>query len=481
VETEARADFLELSLTGVRADEALVSNGEAVVYFATPIEVTDINALTEARADWIETIEYGYDSVVIRFAESVQISTVIEGGFAIIRATRTDLETASTVPGTADPQLVRLNYYRALVLIESGDLHAGRAVLVEQLRLDPTNIEVILLLAQAEERLRRPQRAIALYDKAIARDPNLPRAIRDRRRLHREAADTVTIGSRYQDVANGETQVITTLEGQVTSATGFALDVALQNRNLDSGTVSRPNGDNRQFDGHRQRASLTVITPDNRFGTQFVSVFGSSQIIGSGAAWESARKSGNWRIEGRYSEPDFNYVESIVEGGARDRLAASWQRQLRDLYQLSAGAALNRYTLSGDHAGAGAEITGEIRRVITAPWPYATIGYRFDAEYILNSQTVEATGASLLPLGSRETHSLDISTEGYLADFLRARGTAGYSYDRMNGGGPQAEVNLIYEPLVDLEITTTLGTSLTASRGTDNQLIYGGISLTTRF
>ena len=244
----------------------------------------------------------------------------------------------------------------------------------------------------------------------------------------------------------------------------------------------RPNGDNRQFDGDRQRAELTLSTPSNRFGTQSASVFGSDQVVGTGVGWEYTTNDTTWQLEGLYSEPDFNFVEGIVEGGARDRVAGSWRHQLSDLYELSAGMALNHYSLAGDHAGTGSEATAEIRRVIAAPWPFATVGYRFDAEYMLNSQTNDLTGASLLPLSSRETHNIDVSTEGYLTDFLRARGLAGYSYDRLNGGGgPQGELSLIYEPLDDLEITTTLGTSLTASRGTDNQLIYGGISLRTRF
>jgi tetratricopeptide (TPR) repeat protein len=481
-EVEAKADFLELAIDGIRADEAFVSNGEVVVYFSAPIDVQNIDALAEARADWIETIEYGYDSLVIRFAQDTELSTEIDGGTVRIRATRDTTDTDELIPGSADPQSIRLEYYRALVLIESGAVHKGRAILVDQLRRDPTNIEVILLLAQAEERLRRPRRAIALYDKALALDPNLPSAIRDRRRLNRDTADTVGITTRYQDVTNGETQVITTLDGRISSDTGFALSFEAQNRAMDSGTVSRPNGDNGQFDGDRQRAEVTLTTPNNRFGAQSVSIFGSTQVAGVGVGLDYVADDTTWQAEGLYSEPDFNFVEGIVEGGARDRLAGSWRRQLADLYELSAGLALNRYSLSGEHAGTGAETTAEIRRVIAAPWPFATIGYRFDAEYILNSQTNDLTGANLLPLSSRETHNIDVSTEGYLTDFLRARGLAGYSYDRLNGGGgPQAELNLIYEPLVDLEITTTLGTSLTASRGTDNQLIYGGISIRTRF
>jgi tetratricopeptide (TPR) repeat protein len=481
-EIAEKSDFLELAIDGVRADEALVSNGEVVVYFSAPIDVQNVDALAEARANWIETIEYGYDSLVIRFAQDVALSAEIDTGAVRIRATRTATDTDQLAPGTADPEAIRLEYYRALVLLETGNPHGARAILVEQLRRDPTNIEIILLLAQAEERLRRPRRAIALYDKALALDPNLPAAIRDRRRLNRDTADTFGIETRYQDVTNGETQVITTLDGQISSTTGFALSFEAQNRALDSGTVSRPNGDNGQFDGDRQRAELTLATPANRFGSQTASVFGSNQVAGAGIGWEYVANDTTWQFEGLYSEPDFNFVEGIVEGGSRDRVAGSWRRQLSDLYELSAGMALNHYSLSGDHAGTGSETTAEIRRVIAAPWPFATVGYRFDAEYMLNSQTNDLTGANLLPLSSRETHNIDVSTEGYLTDFVRARGLAGYTYDRLNGGGgPQGEVSLIYEPLDDLEITTTLGTSLTASRGTDNQLIYGGISLRTRF
>ena len=139
-EISAENDFLELAIEGVRADEALVSNGEVVVYFSAPIDVQNVDALAETRADWIETIEYGYDSLVVRFAQDVEVSTEIDGGTVRIRATRQDTATVRPLPGTADPEAIRLEYYRALVLIETGDVHKGRAILVEQLRRDPTNI-----------------------------------------------------------------------------------------------------------------------------------------------------------------------------------------------------------------------------------------------------------------------------------------------------------------------------------------------------
>lgn len=487
-----------LALTGPATEEILVEKQEVVLRYAQPITPEGVDAAARVGATWIETIAYGYDSLVIRFAADVEITVDGTGGIVIIEGKREIAEPGKTAagetttaqrtaPSTApgpnppDPEETRLEFYRALTLIESGEVREGRALLVEANRRDPRNIEVILLLAQAEERLGRPMRAIALYDEALALDPALPAAIRDKRRLHREVADTARIRTRWQDVANGETQLITAIDGRAVSGMGWLLDYMLENRDVDTGSLNRPNGDVSAFDGSRQRGSVTLTMPRDLMGTFSASLYGSNHVVGAGLRWEQRDGDQSWALDGRVSEPAYTFLEGIVEGGARDRAEASWRRTLGRLYDLSARLSVNRYTLDGDHAGASAGGAAEIRRIIHAPLPFATIGYRFEADYVLNSQESDLTRNELLPLSSTETHTIDASLEGYLTDYLRARGSAGYTYDRLNGGGPTAEASLIYEPLVDLEIIVSVGTSLTSSRGTDNQLTYGELSVRTRF
>ena len=475
------ANALRLTLTGGGVEAAEQDRQEVVIRFGGGIEPRNVEATVEGSPTWIETIEYGYDSLLIRFVPAVQILIEQSETGLTIFASRPETVEAPTAVTSADPQRVRLDYYRALAEIEAGDIANGRAILVRLLRAAPRNIDVMLLLARAEEEMSRPRRAVALYDRALALDPNLPGAIRDRQRLARQLADTVRIATRYQDVENGETQIITEVDGRLSSDTGMALGFLLENRSMTAGTVTRRDGRVERFEGDRQRASLTLTPPGEGSVSASGSLYASNHEAGAG--FDVAVGGGDHRIglEARWSEPDFNFVEGIVFGGARDRIGATWQWQWGDVYEFSAGSALNRYTLEGDHAGAGAAMTLEARRRLPEHWLLSTIGYRFDAEYILNAQDNPSTGADLLPLSSREGHTLDATVERSFGSYLTARGVAGYTYDRLNGGGPLAQIGVTYEPLADLEINTNLGTSLNESRGTQNQLFYVGLSLRTRF
>jgi tetratricopeptide (TPR) repeat protein len=472
---------LDLMIRGAVPEDTELDGRDVVLRFAGAIDPQQVEAAAQDGAAWIETIEYGYDSLLIRFAEGVEVLVEPAADGVTLFASRPAIEEAPATEAATDPQRIRLDYYRALAQIESGAVAEGRAILVGLLRADPRNIEVMLLLARAEEQLGRPRQAVALYDRALALDPNLPGAIRDRQRLARDLADTARIATRYQDVENGETQIITTLDGRVSSDEGLSLDYRLEHRHMEAGAVTRRDGSVERFEGDRQRATLT-LTPPRQGNVQIAgSLYASTYVAGAGVAVDLDEGTSRMGLEARWSEPDFNFVEGIVFGGARDRLAADWQWQAAEVYEFTAGTALNRYSLEGDHAGTGAEFVLEARRRLPEQWLLSTVGYRFDAEYILNSQSNPASGADLLPLSSREGHTIDATAEREFGPYIRAQGIAGYTYDRLNGGGPLAEINLIYEPLVDLEISTTLGTSLNESRGTENQLFYGGLSLRTRF
>lgn len=484
LEVQARsqtAGAFTLQMRGVAAAGTEIDGQELVIRFARPIAPEGVEQAALGFPEWIETIEYGYDSLVVRFGPSVRFSAEATDRGVTVAADRPDPEPSPSASAAADPQRIRLNYYRALTLIESGAVAEGRALLVGLLRADPRNIEVILLTARAEEQLGRPRRAVALYDRALALDPRLPFAIRDRQRLARDLADTARISTRYQDVENGETQIITILDGRLFSARGPTLSFSLENRFMEAGTLTRPDGSTGSFEGDRQRGTLTLTAPREGDFLTSASLYASNDVAGVGAALDIDRGDSRYGFEARWSEPDYNFVEGIVYGGARDRIAADWQWLLDETYEVSAGGTLNRYSLDGDHAGAGVGLTFGVRRYLPEWWALSSVGYQFDAEYILNAQDNPATGDDRLPLSSREGHTVDATAERRIGDYARVQGLVGYTYDRLNGGGPLSEVTLIYDPLVDLEIVTTLGTSINESRGTQNQLFYIELSLRTRF
>ena len=57
---------------------------------------------------------------------------------------------------------------------EAGDLPRAQARLQQALDLDPHNALALVQLAQVYETMHRPDRAVVLYERALAQDPNEP-------------------------------------------------------------------------------------------------------------------------------------------------------------------------------------------------------------------------------------------------------------------------------------------------------------------
>jgi|GEM_PF-908401 len=480
-------DGLAVTISATQVRRLQVDGPEVFVQFARAIDPGAVEVFATRRADWLETAEYGYDSIVLRFLPEFVVTAQETGGVISIHVTKPDTSAAAPAaggPAAVDPQLVRLEYYRALTLMETGAVHQGRALLVTQLRLDPGNVEVILLLAQAEERLGHPERAIDLLDRALELDPGLQQAARDKARLHRDVADQARLSVLVQSVEDADDQRIAVLDGSYGLWPGVGFEYRFEDRHIKIDEVRRTDGRLVAFDGSRQFGRFRLAQrPDHGPGVG-VSLFVANDTAGVGVDASLNLGPTAWQVDAAFNEPEKDYVEGLIDGAARDHVGLSVRHSENDALELSGGVSLNRYSIDDRHAGSAIELTGELRRVVYAPWPFVTVGYRLDAEYFDEAETATASDGTpfdLLPLSSREAHTVDVGIEGHLTDFVRARATGGYTYDRLNGHGPAAEMELVYEPLPDLEVTAGMGTSLAVTRGAQSQLIFGGLSVRTRF
>ncbi|MEQ8395812.1 tetratricopeptide repeat protein [Thalassobaculum sp.] len=487
VETTTPDGELAVTVSATEIRRILAHGPEVLVIFARPIAPGDIEAFAARRTEWLETVEYGYDSVLLRFLPEMTVTAAVVDNAVEIRATRPGtvlVADTAGAPGAVDPNEVRLEYYRALTLIETGAVRQGRAILVELNQIDPRNIEVILLLAQAEERLGRRAQSIALLDRALDLDPKLPQVAKDKSRLHREVADHVGLSTRFQDVQDADTQRITVLDGRLDGSVGLAFEFRLEDRRLTVDQARRSDGRTADFDGDRQYGTFRLVHWPDDGPAVGASLFTSRDSAGVGIDLSGDAGATEWRLEAAIQEPEKDYIEGLIDGAARDHIGGTITHVPTDTLSLSGGMALNRYTQDDHHAGSSVEFTGEARMVVYAKWPFISIGYRLDAEYFTNSdKAVAADGTEFerLPLSSREAHTLDTGVEAKLTDYLRGRAAGGYTYDRLNGHGPSADIELVYEPLPDLEVAAGAGTSLAVSRGSQSQLVYGSLSVRTRF
>lgn len=135
--------------------------------------------------------------------------------------------------------------------------------------------------------------------------------------------------------------------------------------------------------------------------------------------------------------PDVSTGAQALSGGWLSRVGIGGSYRLSPEWTAQADAGLNRYGLAGD-AGASDTVTvaGGIDWLARRGSPAFLIGYRFEAEYV-GRQRRGPDGAPLIPLATRENHTLQGVASGTLGD-VQLTGQLGYTVDRFGGDGPTA-------------------------------------------
>jgi hypothetical protein len=264
--------------------------------------------------------------------------------------------------------------------------------------------------------------------------------------------------------------------------------VSINTAGVDASQVQQPSGVVESITGVRQRSELSLQHDSLNGIVVAASAYLTGAIPGVGIRGELPDDHGTTYLRADYRRPDWDFFQSIVDNGTRDRVAIG-RRQviIQDLTaRLDVGA--NRYSLQGwPNLATTFTVNGELRLANLAGVHGLSIASVLDGEYVNKIATgINATGETFnrIDITNREVYAgvLDYVGSWKLDTNSRALSyevSVGYGADRYGKSGPILAAVLTY-PVGDFELGLRAGYVNNIGRTAGSTAIFAG-SLTRFF
>ncbi|MFQ5450556.1 MAG: tetratricopeptide repeat protein [Nitrospinaceae bacterium] len=474
----------ETSLHG----ESFMKGRNLLLRFSRSLEAPQLDSLQGIVPEWIEYIQKGFDSLLFHTPGPSSFQVFSIGNRLVVQITQTASREAQSGE-SIDAELLHLE---SSLLLQTNKFEA-QARLTELLRENPEDPQIMVDLAEVEERLDRWREAIDLYSCALRRKPGDKDILRSRSYLHGQYGPQIRLEQYYLDTSNEEVQRVTSVMARETFCRSYTVGVNFENRSLDDNTVRpRIDGSLGVFEGDRRRWGA-FVEKAHGFAFTRLSLLGQEGEPGVSLSHRRQLPLGVLQLRGAYQEPYWDFLEGIVDQGTADRLQARWvyrghspfigKYRGKNNFSGSLGFSLNRYGVDDDNDVAeSVKILAEIRYHLSTLLEGLSVGYSFDAEYVdLTESRLDTTGSNFnpLPIENTQVQTWEVSLSRFVTDQLRFDLTAGYLYDnRVDSKGPLVIFDLVYDTLSNLELGIKTEFSKSSFRGTDNTFFQGGAFLT---
>ena len=475
-----------------------VTGRELVIRFASAVPEGFINGLSEDAVQWIDYLSFGFDSILIRMKPGIEADVSQPGPREVAAVfSRREIGSLPENAGDAEPDRADLRFrmLEAELLRKGGQLVQARRLMRQEMDRNPKDIDVLIALAGIESELGRRDKAVQLYNRVLALQPDLEEIAIEKKRLKGIGRSNVVsgteirIGSTVQLVKDEDRQEEHRLHARhwLTRSWQFILDG--ERRKLSTGAALRSNGDIAGFRSIKQRAAVGAKFAVDA-GTAVEGVIHLSEGL-PGASMRVSRRGFVFSPESESSvevdifEPYWGLVEGIVNDGARSRVRTTHYEPLGQEIDLFAESAVNSYRIDND-ARVADSVSAGISTTYSPWWlPHGlSLGYQVDAEYVLTRQVSRRSdGTTFRPLNvvTRETHTARIGFDREIADHLSVALNAGYNYDRFNSKGPVVATAIRYAPSPGVQAELTASQSIASSRGSDGTVNRFGALLSWLF
>lgn len=223
---------------------------------------------------------------------------------------------------------------------------------------------------------------------------------------------------------------------------------------VDARSVQRASGAVGDFSGTRVRTEAYATHEWRQGETLTASVYANEWSAGLGLLGRVPDDWGSTALRAEYRRPVWDFVEAIIDGAVRDRVALERFQRFTTRLTLRLEGAVNRYGIprDGDDLVRTATVRGELRLDRIGGIAGLSLSYALDAEYVLDDKTqYSAAGNAFrpLPIVDREVHAGLIGYGGSLGS-VTGEGrfawqlTAGYGADRYGRSGPLAYATIGY-------------------------------------
>lgn len=459
-----------------------------LLIFEKPIQTPSIENFAKEIPSWIKSIKSGYDSLLIQTTNSAAFQVLKDKNRIIVQIKRLPSKPV-TQADTEDEELLHLE---SSLLLQTNKFEA-HSRLTQMLEAHPKDPKVMADLASVEERLGRWRQAIKHYECALKLDPTAVHNLQAKSYLHGRSGPQVRVDQYYRDTTNLEVQSVSRVTARQSYCSDFTVGVSYEKRFVNDNLIRpRINGTLQTFEGNRQQWN-SYVEKAHDFSTTRFSIVGQETQPGASLEHRRQLPIGELSLAGIYHEPYWDYVEGLVNEGTADRVRFQWfyeghspiigKYRSKNPFSGSLGVSLNRYGVENDNSVAeSVKILAELRYQIIRLWPWLSVGYQFDSEYVNLTETrIDSAGANFnpLPIQSVQTHAWDVSLTNQVNKNLRFDLSSGFKYDnRVNSKGPFVFFDLIYDSLSNIEIGINAQFNQETTRGTNNTFTQFGAFLT---
>ncbi len=472
---------------------------EILVSFPHPLPEFNAQALQDESSGLLEAVSVGYDTLLLRVSPGVTVSKTAEQGDVRLMVQPTTGGTGSEVlPAEAATEsdkegAQRLRMLGAQLMARTGQVSEARAQFGDLILTMPENPEPMSGLAGVEQTAGRWRQALSLYERAQQLDPEDPSIADAIDAIKHEHAPRLRADFEFRRTNAGQGSGISTaaiggLSGQQNFGDAWHLGVSINTAGVDASQVQQPSGAVESITGVRQRSELSLQHDSLNGIVVAASAYLTGAIPGVGIRGELPDDHGTTYLRADYRRPDWDFFQSIVDNGTRDRVAIG-RRQviIQDLTaRLDVGA--NRYSLQGwPNLATTFTVNGELRLANFAGVHGLSIASVLDGEYVNKIATgINASGETFnrIDITNREVYAgvLDYVGSWKLDTNSRALSyevSVGYGADRYGKSGPILAAVLTY-PVGDFELGLRAGYVNNIGRTAGSTAIFAG-SLTRFF
>jgi tetratricopeptide (TPR) repeat protein len=462
--------------------EYRIQGRSLILNFDGPLGDIEVETLASRWPELVEYASYGYDGLLVRAAQPVNYTisrSSNEVTVSLEPLSRNAQITYSDEGTTA--QRIRLQALRTRVLFETGKAEEAQEMLHKLLNDHPDNPDVLGASAFAEQRLGKWREAVALYDRALSVNPRSIDHKRAKTELLNVYGNRVGLKTTYSYVEDNDKQIITRANGRKILDKHWSLNLLAENRFLEIDRVRRSDGNFESFNGVVNSADIEYGYDAEQARHGAIALLLNPGSVGARALVSLGPPAARTQFELAYREPEFRYVEGIVDNATRERMAISHRHDLMAKLHGVVGVSYQRYNVADDSDVAktlGVDLSLDYTFRSAAKGPTITGGYFLEAEYVEEREVrIDVLGEpfSPLPLVDREVHGVNMSLENRLATGFNYTVIGGYVLDRFNEQGPIAGLNLSYRPNPSIEFQLPLSYSIATSRGTGDKVYSAGL------
>lgn len=436
-----------IRVAGGAATKLSRSQNEVLLSFPGALPQFNSQALLDQANGLLTGVSVGFDTLLLQLAPGIGVARTDEDGSTIRLVIQPGLATGDTAP--PDQGDLRLRLLEAQLLARTGDNDTARTRL-ETLRPQMSDSpEPLTALAGLDLQRGRWRLALSELQQAQQLDPGNP-AIDDAiAAINRTQGSRVRTDFEYRQTDGGlgagrATALIEGLSGHQLFGDGWRIGFASDLTQVDAAQVRRVDGRVTKFSATLGRTEIFLQHDGLDGNIVGGSLYSNGDTVGAGLRGELPDASGVTLLRAEYHRPNWDFFESIINQGTRDRAALGRRQDFGHDITGRFEVAVNRYNVEGlSDVDRTVTVTGELRLGNLAGVRGLSVAYVLDGEYVFKqSNRIAPDGTLYTPLSlvDREVHALTLSYAGTFGSagegVFTYEASGGYGLDRYGKGGP---------------------------------------------